>query len=56
MPDYKPLPFSREEYNRKNVPQTHGHEAHAQGAAHETHGTPAPEHGAEKAVEKKGAH
>jgi MoCo/4Fe-4S cofactor protein with predicted Tat translocation signal len=46
MPDYNALPLSRVEYDRKNVPQTHGapHGAHA-----------APAHGAPKA-EKKGGH
>jgi molybdopterin-containing oxidoreductase family iron-sulfur binding subunit len=53
MPDYNALPYSRIEYNKKNVPQTHGGQDH--GAAHEAHGTEAPAHGAEKS-EKKGAH
>ncbi len=41
MPDYLPLPMSRIEYDKKNVPDTH---VHAAG------------HGREKKVEKKGAH
>ncbi len=47
MPDYNALPMSRVEYDRKNVPQTHGH-----GAAAGAHGSP----GNEKQAEKKGAH
>jgi molybdopterin-containing oxidoreductase family iron-sulfur binding subunit len=38
MPDYVALPFSRTEYNNKNHPGGHGHEAHG-------------EHGAEKPAE-----
>ena len=51
MPDYNALPMSRVEYDKKNVPQTHG-DAHG---SHGSHGAPA--HGVEKAkAEKKGAH
>ena len=54
MPDYNALPMSRVEYDKKNVPQTHGG---AHGAAHEHggHGAPdahgAPAHGEEKKAE-----
>ncbi len=41
MPGYQPLPFSRVEYERKNVPQVHGHGDHD----HAAHG-----------AEKKAAH
>ncbi len=44
MPDYNALPMSRVEYDKKNVPQTHGDHGHGHG------------HGAEKKAEKKGAH
>ncbi len=47
MPDYQPLPMSRIEYDRKNVPQTHAH-----GSSAGAHGA----HGSEKPAEKKGAH
>jgi MoCo/4Fe-4S cofactor protein with predicted Tat translocation signal len=46
MPDYHALPFSRVEYEKKNVPPSHdghGHDAHGHGAG-------------EKKAEKKGAH
>ncbi len=45
MPDYKDLPLSRIEYNKKNVPTPHG----------DAHGQVAPAHG-EKAGAKKGGH
>jgi hypothetical protein len=57
MPDYNALPLSRVEYDKKNVPQTHGdaHGGHGAQGGHDAHGAPA--HGGEKAkVEKKGAH
>jgi molybdopterin-containing oxidoreductase family iron-sulfur binding subunit len=47
MPDYKELPASRVEYNKKNVPQGHGH-------GHDDHGHDS--HGAKKADTKKGGH
>ncbi len=51
MPDYNALPMSRVEYDKKNVPQSHGN-----GHGHDAHGA-APAHGADKAkAEKKGAH
>jgi molybdopterin-containing oxidoreductase family iron-sulfur binding subunit len=54
MPDYHALPLSRVEYDKKNVPQSHGN---AHGTAHDAHGTAAPAHGSEKAkAEKKGGH
>ena len=43
MPDYKALPHSRTEYDRKNVPQSHGH-------GHDDHG-----HAPKKADAKKAA-
>jgi MoCo/4Fe-4S cofactor protein with predicted Tat translocation signal len=55
MPDYKNLPLSRLEYEKKNVPQTHG-DAHGHGGAHDAHGKTAPESGAEQKAEKKGGH
>ena len=51
MPDYKALPLSRIEYDKKNVPQTHG-DAHGHAGTHDAHGNTAPAHGAEK----KGGH
>ncbi len=48
MPDYQSLPMSRVEYDKKNVPQTHG-----DGHGHGAHAAP----GADKAkAEKKGGH
>jgi molybdopterin-containing oxidoreductase family iron-sulfur binding subunit len=55
MPDYRDLPLSRIEYNRKNVPgggETHGSPAHGGAGEHA-----APAHDAHAApAEKKGGH
>ncbi|MGH7947220.1 MAG: 4Fe-4S dicluster domain-containing protein, partial [Opitutaceae bacterium] len=51
MPDYHALPLSRVEYDKKNVPQTHGN---GHGGAHDAHGAAAPAPGAETKAEKKG--
>jgi molybdopterin-containing oxidoreductase family iron-sulfur binding subunit len=56
MPDYHALPLSRVEYDKKNVPQTHGN-GHGQTASHDPHGKTTPAPGADKAkAEKKGGH
>src|SRR6185436_6786175 len=47
MPDYQPLPMSRVEYEKKNVPPALG-EGHGHGGGHDAHGAPK--------AEKKGAH
>jgi len=55
MPDYRPLPLSRVEYDRKNVPQSHG-EGHGHGDAHGEGqpGKKATGHGALGSVSKFG--
>jgi molybdopterin-containing oxidoreductase family iron-sulfur binding subunit len=47
MPDFRPLPFSRIEYERKNVPPAPDH-----GHGHDGHGAPGPSSQKEK---KKGS-
>jgi Fe-S-cluster-containing dehydrogenase component len=54
MPDYKALPLSRIEYDKKNVPPSHD-DGHGPAGGHGSNGKSAPAHGAEK-VEKKGGH
>jgi molybdopterin-containing oxidoreductase family iron-sulfur binding subunit len=53
MPDYRALPLSRIEYDKKNVPQGHG-DSH--GGGHDAHGKTAPASGAGTKAEKKGGH
>ena len=52
MPGYNPLPASRIEYDKKNVPKTHG-DAHAHGGGHDAHAPAAAE---AKKADKKGGH
>ncbi|MDO8543488.1 MAG: TAT-variant-translocated molybdopterin oxidoreductase [Opitutaceae bacterium] len=58
MPDYHQQPLSRIEYNKKNMPQSHGNghgpETHGVGHGGSTHGAPA--HGEKKTETKKGGH
>ena len=55
MPDYRPFPLSRVEYDRKNVPPSHG-DGHGHGGAHgeAKPGSKATGHGALDAVSKFG--
>ena len=56
MPGYNRLPYSRIEYERKNVPPTHGEAGgHGGPGVHAAPAHEAPAHGGEKA-EKKGGH